>query len=318
MVRLLLGDCLAQMDVISDNSVDLILCDLPYGITACPWDTPIPFHDLWETYNRVLKDDGIVALFGSQPFTSELVLSNKEDFRYELIWVKNNGSNFQLSNWQPLKYHESICIFYKDLVQTVFSDIMRDCMETQNKSQRDLQRLFLSKNGNTTGWVSNKLQGKQIPTAEQWHKICDVFNIPDEYDTLLTKLKHHTYNADTIDTYKQQSNLGKSGTLGHLSSKESHYIQTKTGFPTSVLYFDRVQNGVHPTQKPVALLEFLIRTYTNYGEVVLDNCMGSGSTGVACVNLDRNFIGIELDDTYFKVAKQRIEDAMQERDKKLW
>ena len=312
------GDCLKLMDTLTEKSVDLILCDLPYGITACSWDTPIPFRELWKAYNRVLKDDGIVALFGSQPFTSKLVLSNQEDFRYELIWVKNNGSNFQLSNCQPLKYHESICIFYKDLVQTVFSDIMQDCMKTQNKSQRDLQGLFLSKNGNMTGWVSNKLCGKQIPTAEQWHKICEVFNIPDEYEVLLTKLKHHTYNVDTTDTYKQQSNLGKSGTLGHLTTKQSHYIQTKTGFPTSVLYFDRVQNGLHPTQKPVDLLEFLIKTYTNKGDIVMDNCMGSGSTGVACVNLDRNFIGIELDDNYFEVAKRRIEDAMQARDMKLW
>lgn len=306
-IKLYQGDCLELMKDIPDHSVDLILCDLPYGTTACSWDSIIDLDVLWVNYNRILKDTGISVLFGSQPFTTKLIQSNYDNFRYEYIWVKNNCSNFQLSNVQPLKYHENICVFYEDIVQTVFSDIMQVQMKRLNLSQCDLQQLCLSKNGKPTGWVSNKLKGIQIPTKSQWHKLCSVFGITDEYDKLLTQLKFHTYNTDTAPTSVIQSNRGKAGKLGHLSSKTDTYIQTSFGFPQSVLYFDRESKPIHPTQKPLDLIEYLIKTYTNEGDLVLDNCMGAGTTGVACKHLDRDFIGIELDPNYFELAKQRIE-----------
>ena len=317
-VELLNGDCLSLMQDVADNSIDLILCDLPYGTTACTWDTIIPFDLLWEHYNKILKETGTIILFGSQPFTSKIIMSNYDNFRYEYIWVKNNCSNFQLSQNQPLKYHENICVFYNDIIQTCFADIMKEEMIKHNLVQKDLQMLCPSKNGNPTGWVSNKLTGKQIPTAEQWELICGVFGIENKYDELLDKLKCHTYNQDTKKIIRQQSNKGKAGSLGHLSTNKEYYVQTETDFPKSVLYFNRESNIYHPTQKPIDLLKFLIKTHSNKGDIVLDNCMGSGSTGVASVLLDRNFIGMEIEEKYFKIAKERINRAENERKMMLW
>ena len=231
-------DCLEGMKRIDDKSIDMILCDLPYGTTACKWDTVIPFEPLWEQYNRIIKDNGAIVLFGSEPFSSALRMSNIKYYRYDLIWEKNNAGNFQLAKKQFLKYHENISIFYK---------------------------------------------------------------------------KQPTYNPQGIkklEKYKIQSNKGKAGKLGHLASekKRKFYKQEYTNYPKSILKFSRPSKPMHPTQKPVPLLEYLIKTYSNEGETVLDNCMGSGSTGVACVNTNRNFIGIELDKGYFDIAKNRIEE----------
>ena len=234
-IDLRLGDCLEIMKTIEDNSIDMILCDLPYGTTACKWDTIIPFEPLWKQYKRIIKDNGAIVLTASQPFTSALVISNIKMFKYEWIWEKNNASNFQLVKYQPLKFHEDILVF--------------------------------SKNSNI-----------YIP---QGTKICDI----------------------------EQSNIGKAGSLNHLSSEKHRntYKQTTKNYPRSIIKINR-ETGLHPTQKPVALFEYLIKTYTNKGDFVLDNCMGSGTTGVACVNTNRDFIGIELDENYFKIAENRIKE----------
>ena len=183
------GDCLEVMKCIKDKSIDLILCDLPYEITSLSWDRIIPFDKLWEQYNRIIKEEGIVILFGVQPFTSKIISSNPKDFRYELIWEKNKNSSFQLAKLQPLRIHENICIFYKDIIQNTFSNIMYENMKKLNLKQSDLSDLFLSKNGNKTGWVFNKLNGSQIPTRSQWSKLCEVFKIENNYDYLLSQLK---------------------------------------------------------------------------------------------------------------------------------
>lgn len=311
-VTLYKGDCLVEMNKIPDGSVNMVLCDLPYGTTACKWDSVIPFDSLWEQYKRIIKDEGNILLFGSQPFTTQLIMSNPKDFRYEIIWVKNNSSNFQLAKKQPLKYHENICVFYKDIIHTEFSDIMKSNMERLGLTQTDLSGLFLSKNNNKTGWVSNKLKGFQIPTESQWSELCKVFGIENEYDLLLSRCKKHTYNVNTTPCNKTQSNKNKAGKLGHLSSKTDSYVQRECNYPQSVIYFDRESNLLHPTQKPVDLLCYLIRTYSNENETVLDNCMGSGSTGVACVIENRNFIGIEMNDKYFDIAKMRIENEQRQ------
>ena len=238
-IELYNGDCLELMKNIPDKSIDMILCDLPYGTTACKWDTVIPFEPLWEQYNRIIKDNGAIVLFGSEPFSSALRMNNIKDYRYDLIWEKNNAGNFQLAKKQFLKYHENISVFYK---------------------------------------------------------------------------KQPTYNPQGIIKLEKpiiQSNKGKAGKLGHLGSEKKRkvYSQEYTNYPKTILRFARPSKPLHPTQKPVELLEYLIKTYTIEGEVVLDNCMGSGSTGVACVNTNRNFIGMELDNNYFNIAKERIYKA---------
>ena len=304
---LLLGDCLDLMNDLPDKSIDLICCDLPYGTTACSWDTIIPFDELWAQYRRIIKDKGTIVLFGSEPFSSALRMSNLDWYNYDWIWEKNNAGNFQLVNHQPLKIHETISIFYNDAPNMQYATILKDNMEQKDLKQIEVSQLQLSKNGGLTGWVSNKLNGSQLPTREQWEKICNLFEIENEYDKILNTIPQRTYNLKTIETNVVCSNKGKAGSLGHLSSenKRETYLQTQTGYPKSILSYDR-ENGLHPTQKPVDLMKFLISTYSNEGEVVLDNCMGSGSTGVAALELNRKFIGMELDEEYFECAKTRM------------
>lgn len=232
-IQLFNGDCIELMKNIPDESVDMVLCDLPYGTTQCKWDSIIPFDKLWEAYNRIIKPNGVIALFADEPFSAILVVSNLKMYRYELIWEKEQGTDFLNANRKPLKRHEKIQIFYK-------------AQPTYNK-QLEGGRPYKAVNGNkdTSVWGS----------------------------------------------FKMGMNTDNEGTRN----------------PTTILKFNR-ERGLHPTQKPVPLLEWLIRTYTNEGEAVLDNCMGSGSTGVACIHTNRNFIGMELDKNYFDIATKRIKE----------
>ena len=240
MLELIHGDCLEKMKDIPDKSIDMILTDLPYGTTACKWDVIIPFEPLWEQYERIIKDNGAIVLFGSQPFTSSLIMSNIKLFKYEWIWEKTMASNFALSKKQPFKKHENILVFYRK--QPIYNPQMEDgkpYVDNRNTGTRNI----------SVGLESNLIRRT-------------------------------------------------------INNKGSRY-------PSSVQKFSNGNNKtVHPTQKPVALLEYLIKTYTLEGETVLDNCMGSGSTGVACINTNRNFIGIEKDDKYFEIAKKRIEEHL--------
>jgi len=277
------------------------------GTTACKWDTILPFDKLWEQYKRIIKDKGVFLLFGSEPFSSLLRTSNIDWYKYDWVWEKNNAGNFQLVNYQPLKIHETISVFYNETPDMQFANIMLDNMKRLGLKNIDISKLELSKTGGMTGWVTNKLNGSQLPTKEQWSKICKLFDIDNDYDNILKDVKKVSYNLELEDTDIIRSNKGKGGTLGHLSSesKRDNYNQTKTGYPKSIIKFDR-ETGLHPTQKPVALLEFLIKTYSNEYETVLDNTMGSGTTGVACKKLNRNFIGIENNESYFNIANDRI------------
>lgn len=234
-ITLFKGDCLIEMNKIADNSVDMILCDLPYGTTANSWDIIIPFDKLWEQYKRIIKDKGAIVLFGNQPFTSLLITSNLDMFRYSMVWVKNKFSDFLNAKRKPMKINEDILVFYKNQ-----------------------------------------------PTYNP------------QYTYGLPYKRWNTQKA--VD---KQTNYGK--------HKENISESNGKRLPTTVLKFNRVERPLHPTQKPTDLLEYLIKTYTNKNETVLDNCMGSGSTGVACINTNRNFIGIEKDDKYFEIAKDRIE-----------
>lgn len=240
MINLINGDCLVEMNYIQDGSIDMILCDLPYGTTACKWDTIIPFEPLWEQYERIIKDDGAIVLFGSEPFSSRLRLSNIKLYRYDWVWDKVNlYTGSLLANKRPLKRHENIMVFYKK--QPVY-----------NKQYRKGQPYAMTRNTKGVGeYASNTYQ--RVKTVNNGnHNPCSILEIEG----------------------------------GNKSEK-----------------------GLHPTQKPVALMEYLIKTYTNPGDVVLDNCMGSGTTGVACINTGRDFIGIELDEKYFNIAKERIDNT---------
>jgi site-specific DNA-methyltransferase (adenine-specific) len=235
-VELYQGDCLEVMPAIPDGAVDMILCDLPYGTTACKWDTVIPFEPLWTQYKRLIKRNGAIVLFGSQPFTSALVMSNPTMFRYCWVWEKSRATNFLDCKKKPLKKHEDICVFYSN--QPTY-------------------------NPNMVKGAAHSRGGASPGPAHVWGKFNDRKETgSDEY------------------------------------------------YPLSIIQFASEMVPMHPTQKPVALMEYLIRTYTNEGETVLDNTMGSGTTGVACVNTGRNFIGIEKDAGYFEIAQQRIEQAL--------
>lgn len=239
MIDLRHGDCLEVMRDIPDGSVDLVLCDLPYGVTKNEWDSAIPFEALWDSYRRVCKKNAAVVLFGQMPFTAKLVMSNINNYRYSYVWNKKVKTGFLNANVQPLRHLEDICVFYKQ--KCTYNAIM------------------------TKGIARDKGGGSMSSNY-------GIFRVLKKYKS---------------DMY----------------------------YPSQLLEFlspDRAKR-LHPTQKPVALLEYLIKTYTDAGETVLDNTMGSGSTGVACVNTGRSFIGIEKDDRYFEIARKRIEDAERER-----
>ena len=313
------GDTIEQMKLIPDKSIDFICCDLPYGTTACAWDSIVPFDKLWEQYKRIIKDKGVIVLFGSEQFSSLLRTSNLDWYKYDWIWEKNNAGNFQLVNYQPLKIHETISVFYNETPNMEFADIMVENMKRLNLKQIDISKLELSRTGGMTGWVTNKLNGSQLPTAEQWGKICNLFEIENDYDDILSRVKRTTYNLDLDNIDIVCSNKGKAGSLGHLSSesKRSNYTQIKTGYPKSILKYDR-ENGLHPTQKPVELFEYLIKTYTNEGNLVLDNCAGSGTTGIACLNTNRNYILMEKEEKYFETINKRISDWHSDKEQRLF
>ena len=231
--KLIHGDCLEVMPTLADKSIDAIICDLPYGTTSCHWDSVIPFEPLWAQYKRLIKPRGAIVLFGSQPFTSALVMSNIEWFRYCWVWNKKNPANFLLANKQPMRIHEDICVFYKE---AEYRPVMK------------------------IGEFRKKGGGK----LSQLHR-------------------HHEIVSSWNNLY----------------------------FPSSILEFGNTDksNLLHPTQKPVDLLAYLIRTYTSEGETILDNTMGSGSTIVAAIQEGRNAIGIERDADYFAIAQQRCLEA---------
>lgn len=225
-------DCLEGMRLLPDGCIDMVLCDLPYGTTACKWDTCIPFEPLWEQYHRLVKPSGAIVLFGSEPFSTALRHSNLKEFRYDWIWEKEQGANFMLCKYQPYKVHEVISVFSRE---------------------------------------------------------------------------RHFYNPQMTAGTPYVSGKGTSGDITR-NVKKKQTVNTGTRYPRSILRFntDKARGGLHPTQKPVALLEYLIKTYTNEGDTVLDNCIGSGSTAVAAINTRRNYIGFETDPQYYGIALKRV------------
>ena len=238
-------DCLEGMKLIPDKSIDMILCDLPYGTTACKWDIVIPFEPLWEQYKRIIKKNGAIVLFGTEPFSSYLRMSNIKDYRYDWKWDKVIGSGSLNVRYMPLKRYEDVIIFYKKTPTYNPQMVLRDKTKLRPCGQ------FLKPN-ETYG-----LKKKEQYLYDEDYKYPD------------TKLEYHSRENE-------------------LNSKHK----------------------IHPTQKPVALLEYLIKTYTNEGETVLDNCIGSGTTAIACINTNRNYIGFELSEEYCKIAEKRINENL--------
>ena len=237
--KIIQGDCLEVMKDMPDKSIDMILCDLPYGTTACKWDTIIPFEQLWKEYKRIIKDKSAIVLTGSQPFTSKLVMSNIDWFKHEWIWEKQKASNFMAMKYQPAKYHENIIVFGNGSVKY-----------------------------NPIKWLidDDKIDRRKSVNDPETNKDCHL------------------------------------GEIKRIRNRDDG-----SRFPKSIVRIDKsINKNIHPTQKPVALFEYLIKTYTNEGYLVLDNCIGSGTTAVACKNLKRNFIGIELEEKYCKIARDRL------------
>lgn len=247
MIELIHGDCLIEMEKIQSESIDLILCDLPYGKTRCKWDVIIPFSNLWDKYKNIRKGKTVIALFGNEPFSSHLRLSNLNEFKYDWIWTKPKPTGFLNAKKQPLRNNEIISIFYKKQ-----PNYYPQFWESNKMNSVYRGGALLTGQGST-------VYGKMKPT------IMKELNVTKRYPVII--IKFNNVNGQS---------KGRTG---------------------------------HPSQKPVPLLEYLIKTYTNEGDLVLDNCMGSGSTGVACKNLNRRFIGIEKDETFFNIAKKRIEEA---------
>ena len=237
MIDLRQGDCLELMKDIPNKSIDMILCDLPYGTTQNKWDSVIPFDELWREYKRIIKDNGVIVLTSQGIFTAKLILSNEKWFKYKLVWEKSKATNFLNAKKQPLRKHEDICVFYN---------------------------------------------------------------------------KQPKYNPQMTEGEPYDKGIRKNQLTGSYGEFNPVHVKSEgKRYPTDVVYFKTAESEgkvYHSTQKPVALLEYLIKTYTNEGELVLDNCMGSGSTGVACLNTNRNFIGMELNENYFNIAKERIEN----------
>ena len=252
------GDCLELMQDIPDKSIDAIICDLPYGTTACKWDSVIPFEPLWEQYKRIIKENGAIVLFGSEPFSSTLRLSNIKMYRYDWIWHKNMGGGFATAKKIPMKRHEVISVFYKKL--PTYNPIFEKYSESTHKRFK---------------------QGEKVNRKKQMLKSTNQIN-----------------NGISFE--------GEQG------------IELKRGkYPSSVQFFKAPHNAngnrLHPTQKPLELIKYLVKTYTNENDWVLDNTCGSNTTGIACYDLNRNYIGIEKDIDIFKVAKERVEKKIELR-----
>jgi len=252
-VKIINGDCLEVMKTIESDSINLILCDLPYGTTKCKWDCIINIEELWKEYKRILiKPTGVVVLFGQQPFTSKLISANYEWFKYNFIWKKNKTTQYLLANYRPMKCTEDICVF-------------------------------------SPGGAA----------AASRHKGNMTYNPQNLIPVNITKKNSEKRIGKMLN---QLHHLGPNNKL----TGDSEYKQSFTNYPTELIEFDIENDTIHETQKPVSLIEYLIKTYSNDNDLVLDNTMGSGTTGIGCINTNRRFIGIELEKKYFDLSQDRL------------
>ncbi len=308
-------DCIKGMKNIADNSIDFILTDLPYGVTACKWDSVIPFPSLWEQYNRIIKANGVIALFSIQPFTTKLIQSNFNNFRYCWYWKKNNKTGFAFAKFQPMRCIEDICIFYADkgnegkhieLRKYLFDELKKSGLK-----RADVDKLL--ENSMSSHYFTN---GKQfaIPSAKDYKKLQSTGYFKRPYEDIKKEFAAQrkgatpTYNPQGLKAFNKFVNRKGKGSVYSMDKKP--YFQKYTNYPVHLLQFDNEvannKNRFHPTQKPLALCEYLIKTYTDEGETVLDSCAGSGTTLLAAKNTGRQYIGFETDIDYYNICIKRL------------
>ena len=315
-MQLIHGDCLEKMKDIPDKSIDMILCDLPYGATNNTWDSTIQTTTLFTIYNRIIKYNKPIILFGQNPYTSELIYLNKNMYSHSYVWIKNNSTGYQRVSSQPLRVYEDIIVFYpnKDInsrfTDDLFLPVKKYIIDMFNRTGMTLKEFNKLCGFEASGYLRKSSSwANVVPTGDKLQKLIEVLHIDNDYYRQLLPVCEKTYNLHTTNECDKITKRSGSGSNWQ-RMRSDIYKQTKTNYPVNILFFKKDTHSVHPTQKPVALLEYLIKTYTLEGETVLDNTMGSGSTGVACVNTGRNFIGIEKDDKYFEIAKKRIEEHL--------
>jgi DNA modification methylase len=324
MNKFLLGDCLELLPSIPDKSVDMILCDLPYGTTACEWDSIIDMGRLWEQYGRVIKDNGNIILTSQGMFTAKLMVYKEAWFNHDYVWVKNYHSNFALTGYQPHRIFENVLVFRpprKDDIECSFNLELRAYF-TKVNAFIGLNRSQISNFLGHMGYHrSYSVKGSQFAlcSRETYQELIEHFKIDEmegflSYDTLVFMKEqiHQPYTYNHGATVKREF-IAKDNAFSRVhivrnaqeSKHKEHIKREYEDYPKNVLYFD-VERGIHPTQKPVSLFEYLIKTYTNESDLVLDNCAGSGTTAIACINTNRRYICMEQNKEYYDKAINRI------------
>lgn len=339
-------DCLKGMKKIPDNSVDMVLCDLPYGTTKEKWDIKLPLDELWREYKRILRPMGAIVLTASNPFTAELIMSNKKSFSHQWIWEKESGVNPLAVKKIPFKNFEDVIVFYNKGKEkndynkaSPLRDYAKKLKQYIDKTPKQLREDFIKLYPETKGHqVAHFMSPNSVQfclctkqTYKDLQKLYSIENmngfIPyDKLKVIETKYKRETkqkriYNPQmtTGTPYIGKGTKQKETSLSHLSKLRNKPTKKNTGtrYPKSIIKFNRATNTIHATQKPIPLFEYLIKTYTNEGDLVLDNCMGSGTTAVACINTNRNYIGFEKDPTFYKKSLERINDVNKAKHKKI-
>ena len=322
-------DCLVGMQRMADQSVDMILCDLPYQMTGLAWDVMIPFDELWSHYERLIKVGGNIVLTGSQPFTTLLGASNLKKLRYGLVWEKHNGTNFLQVKHQPFKVHEDILVFYDDK-QTIIGScqelapVRRYLLDERRQSGLKMREFDVLLGNTMAKNYFTESASFMFPSRQQYERLQMTGYFQKNYSALEVHLPvvKRTFNPQMTRgmSYKPKRDIRPVGQLafgfdeenvGHLAFDTESHQRWEQRYPKSVIKVKQ-ETGLHPTQKPVALFEWLIQSYSNPGELILDNCMGSGTTAIAALNTGRSFIGFEKDKVYYELATKRIQDRMRE------
>ena len=325
MIQLFKGDCLIESDKIESGTVDLILTDLPYGTTACSWDEIIPFDPMWKMFYRILRPNGFIVLTASQPFTSKLVSSNIKNFSHNWVWNKKRGTGHLLAKKRPMMASEDIVVFTNEHSHDfTFRSPLRKYAKKLFKNLDKKRKEVFADMGNQSSCHFIRTESTQFSlcTEKCYNSLIELYNIDKldffiEYNNLKTENLEwlesfpRTYNPQMRKREKARvsKNNGNTDVYGNNDVYDGQVLEEK--YPINIIEFDKSGHSNmihHPTQKPIALMEYLIKTYTDEGMTVFDATMGSGSTGVACVNTNRDFIGIEQDENYFKIAENRIKE----------
>jgi DNA modification methylase len=323
-MKLYKGDCLEEMQNIESYSVDLILTDLPYGTTACSWDEIIPFEPMWKEFYRILRPNGFIVLTASQPFTSKLVSSNIKNFSHNWVWNKKRGTGHLLAKKRPMMASEDIVVFTNEHSHDfTFRSPLRKYAKQLFKHLDKKKKEIFADIGNQSVCHFMRTESTQFSlcTEKCYNSLIELYNI-DKLDFFIEYNNLKTENLEWLESFprtynpqmrkrkkarKSKMKASENTCYGDLSDYDGEVLEER--YPINIIEFDKSGHSNmlhHPTQKPIELLEYLIKTYTNKGMTVFDATMGSGSTGVACKNTNRDFIGIEMNDEYYDIACKRV------------